>query len=149
MKDSGIYWDIIVKGMVDYTNPGNYDWQLITQSPYPAEMNPGEVADVWIEVKNTGTATWNNKVRLASGSIFGNENQKRDYVSEFADSSWLSSNRTVAPFHYEVLPGWHTRFQFRIKAPSASGDYKAYFTPVVEGVDWMKDIGLYWAIKVR
>ncbi|HGJ67597.1 TPA: hypothetical protein ENS27_19730, partial [bacterium] len=32
-----------------------YDYQLITQSPYPATLAPGATTNVWIEVKNTGT----------------------------------------------------------------------------------------------
>lgn len=130
-----------------------FDYELIYQSPYPANLAPGEVANVWIEVKNTGTVTWNrdgiiNVVRLGSGSAYGEQHQKRDYVSEFANSDWLSGNRPTAVFHPEVRPGWHTRFQFNIKAPSNNGTYKAYFAPVVEGVEWMKDIGIYWQITV-
>jgi len=48
-----------------------------------------------------------------------------------------------------VMPGWNARFQFKIKAPSTPGTYKAYFTPVVDGTQWMSDIGLYWEIKVK
>ena len=48
----------------------------------------------------------------------------------------------------EIIPGWHTRFQFIIKAPMTPGVYKAYFTPVVDGIEWMKDIGIYWEITV-
>ncbi|MDD5731607.1 MAG: hypothetical protein PHU42_01835 [Patescibacteria group bacterium] len=132
---------------------GTYDYQLIYQSPYPAEANPGDLIDVWIEVKNTGTATWfnngNNVVRLGSGSSYGNINQQRDYVSEFANSNWLSANRAVAIMHPEIRPGWNTRFQFKLKAPATPGTYKAYFTPVVDGVKWMKDIGIYWQIIVK
>jgi len=149
--------------------PQPFDYELIKQSSYPSVMFPGETTTVWIEVKNTGTVTWNrdgieNVVRLGSGSQYGNQDQQRDYTSEFYDSSvvceesdtdcteydstWLSSNRPVAVMHPEVRPGWHTRFQFKLKAPTTPGDYKAYFTPVVEGVEWMKDIGIYWEIKV-
>jgi len=130
-----------------------FDYELIYQSPYPAVMNMGQVANVWIEVKNTGTVTWKgtgieNVVRLGSGSKYGASNQQRDYSSEFANGDWLSANRTTNIMHPEIKPGWNTRFQFNIKAPNTPGTYKAYFTPVVEGVEWMKDIGIYWQITV-
>lgn len=137
-----------------------YDYELITQSPYPATLTPGQIVNVWIEVKNTGTATWQalqntpayiatGAVRLGTGSAYGNSNQQRDYASEFENSgNWISNNRPTYISPMEIRPGWHTRFQFDIKAPLTPGDYKAYFTPVVEGVTWMKDIGIFWAIKV-
>ena len=130
-----------------------YDYKYITQSPYPSNLTPGQVVNVWVEVKNTGTKTWKNDgvnpVRLGAGSSFGSSSQSRDYSSEFYNSAgWLSANRTVAIRDGVILPGWHTRFEFTIKAPSANGSYKAYFTPVAEGATWMKDIGMYWGVTV-
>lgn len=141
-----------------------FDYELITQSAYPSTLAPGATTNVWIEVKNTGTVTWKgtgieNVARLGAGSAFGSANQQRDYASEFfidklqcpnceTGTEWLSANRPVAVMHPEVRPGWHTRFQFNIKAPTTVGTYKAYFTPVIEGVAWMKDIGIFWQITV-
>lgn len=138
---------------VNAAYPKPFDYELIYQSPYPSTMVPESTTNVWIEVKNTGTVTWygtgiENVARLGAGSKYGSANQQRDYTSEFANSDWLSPNRPVNVLHSEVRPGWHTRFQFNIKAPSTNGIYKAYFTPVIEGVEWMKDIGIYWQITV-
>ena len=127
---------------------GSYDYQLTSQSSYPSNLSAGATTSVWIEVKNTGTATWNKNVRLGSGSSYGSANQHRDYDSEFANSDWLSANRPTAISDDNVAPGQTTKFQFTIKAPSTNGVYKAYFTPVVDGYSWMKDIGIYWQITV-
>lgn len=130
-----------------------YDYELVYQSAYPSTLEPGSVTNIWIEVKNTGNQIWksygNNIVRLGSGSSFGNANQKRDYTSEFANYDWLSANRPTNISFSEVRPGETTKFQFNIKAPTNPGVYKAYFTPVVDGSQWMKDIGIYWQITVR
>jgi len=140
-------------GGIAFVTEKTYDYELVYQSPYPAELAPGEITNVWIEVKNTGTAAWfndgTNVVRLGSGSIYGNSNQQRDYASEFANSDWLSPNRPTVIAPSGIIPGWNTRFQFNIKAPITPGTYKAYFTPVADGITWMKDIGIYWEIKVR
>lgn len=149
-----------------------YDYELISQSSYPSVLNPGEITNVWIEVKNTGTSTWWNyqdpayayhPVRLGTGSKYGATDQQQDYASEFylgqaecggtaecvgAPSGWLSLNRPVNASPNVIKPGWHARFQFFIKAPTTPGTYKAYFTPVIEGITWMKDIGIYWEIRV-
>ena len=132
---------------------GTYDYQLIYQSPYPAALAAGAETEVWIEVKNIGTADWFNNgdhvVRLGSGSSYGNAGQQRDYASEFANENWYSANRPTNIMHPEIDPGWNTRFQFIIKAPATPGVYKAYFTPVVDGLMWMRDIGIYWQITVQ
>jgi len=130
-----------------------YNYELVAQSAYPSTLNPGEIVNVYIDVKNTGNQVWkstgSNIVRLGSGSAYGSANQKRDYNSEFANYDWLSSNRPSAMSGSEIQPQEVTRFQFNIKAPSTPGTYKAYFTPVVDGRAWMKDIGIYWQITVR
>jgi hypothetical protein len=132
---------------------GTYKWQLINQSAYPATLAPNAETEVWIEVKNTGTAHWFDNgehiVRLGSGSSYGNAGQQRDYNSEFSNSDWYSANRPAIIMHPQIEPGWHTRFSFKIKAPATAGVYKAYFTPVVDGIEWMQDIGLYWQITVQ
>lgn len=129
-----------------------YNYDLTYQSAYPSNLAPGATTNVWVEIKNTGNQVWkntgNNIVRLGSGSSFGNINQNRDYASEFANSDWLSKNRPSGISNSEVRPGETTRFQFNIKAPTNAGVYKAYFTPVVDGYTWMKDIGIYWQITV-
>jgi len=160
---NGIYVGWVLKYDVGGTIPapapqeqaaGTYDYELVTQSPYPATLKPGETTNVWIEVKNTGTATWNDNVRLGTGSIYGNSNQQQDYASEFANSDWLSPNRPAGMSNGTnsvtgIIPGWNIRFQFTIKAPATNGNYKAYFTPVADGISWMNDIGIYWEINVN
>jgi hypothetical protein len=135
-----------------------YDYQWVRQSGYPTNLTPGQTTQVWVEVKNTGTATWhntgNNIVYLGTGAdFFGAASQKRDYVSEAYDPhSWIGSNRAttfvMALAGGIIPPGYNTRFTFNIKAPSVAGTYRSYFTPVVENVTWMKDIGMYWDITV-
>ncbi|MBI2448635.1 trypsin-like peptidase domain-containing protein [Candidatus Microgenomates bacterium] len=134
--------------------PSSYSFKIIKQSPYPETLYPGERANVWIEVKNTGKATWYkdciNAIKLGSGSKFGTSSQHRDYISEFYDyDSWLSGNRAITMLHDEIRPGWHTRFEFMIRAPKDPGIYKAYFTPVTEEITWMQDLGIYWQIEVK
>ena len=146
----------------------DYDYQLVDQQPSGTiTMQPGEVKTVWIELKNTGTKTWYvdgpNPVRLGVGSLYAPATGMPDYnylVSEFAyfnsnkaQNNWISWDRaslmsdgnSITP---EIKPGWNTRFQFDIKAPLTPGVYNEYFTPVAENLTWMKDMGIYWQIKV-
>ena len=48
-----------------------------------------------------------------------------------------------------VYPGQSVDFTFDIVAPPKSGIYREYFTPMVEDMVWMKDLGIYWDVTVR
>ena len=124
-----------------------YDYEITYQSPYPKELKVGDSIDVEIDLKNTGSLTWGSNVRLGTGSQYGSAIQMRDYNSEFADISWLSSNRP-AGLPSIVTTGETAKFNFTIRVPEKTGLYRAYFTPVVDGIDWMKDLGIYWEINV-
>ncbi|MBI2448287.1 N-acetylmuramoyl-L-alanine amidase [Candidatus Microgenomates bacterium] len=128
----GLFW------LVDISPPFD-DFSYVAQSPF-VMMSSGETASLWLEIKNTGTTTWQknsaDSVRLATTS-------PRDRKSIF-----LSSNR-IALDRDRVVPGETVRFSFSITAPDQSGVFKEYFSPVHDGVGWLKDIGIYWEIKVE
>ena len=160
-QEMSICWDITVTNFIDGTVPIfpvpiveknlTYDYEYVQQSPYPSTLEPNEITSVWLEIKNTGTATWYNDqfpiIRIGTGSGYEGD---RDYTSSFYDpDTWLSNNRPVTISDSGVIPGETTRFQFNIKAPENPGTYKAYFTPVADGLIWMKDIGLYWELTVE
>ena len=130
-------------------NPVLYDYQLVSIASYRSVLSPGETISVSIQLKNTGVYPWSKNVRLGTGSIYGAKNQPRDYMSEFADSSWGSQNRAAVVTPVGVRSGSIGTFNFKIKAPQKPGIYQAFFTPVVDGVTWMRDTGIYWWIKVE
>lgn len=129
----------------------SYDYEIVYQSPYPSTLPVNSSVNVYLDIKNTGSVNWYKKdlygVRLGSGSIYGSNTQGRDYNSEFANNDWLSKNRPVSINKNIVKPGETARFQFNIKTPAKAGNYKAYFTPVVDGLTWMKDLGIFWEIN--
>ena len=129
-----------------------YSYDLMGQSAYPATLKPNEAFNVSLEIKNTGTSSWEKSgskvVRLGSGSAYGETSQQRDYNSEFSDVTWLSPNRPITIDKSEIKTGENTKFNFTIRAPAKAGTYKAYFTPVVDGYAWMNDMGIYWQIIV-
>jgi len=144
LTDIGIYWDIIVE-------KESYHAQYIGQSPYITVSSDG-TATLWVEYKNTGTATW---YKGGENPIHLGTSEPQDRSSIFQHSSWLSSNRPAEMNKDEVLPGEIARFIFtidagaRLIAPLQPGVYKEYFRPVVEGVQWLEDVGLYWEITVE
>ncbi len=118
---------------------GGVDWSAtyVDQSfPLAAtaiKMVPGQTLSGYIELKNTGSKTWNSDTRLAT-------TQPRDRNSIFADSTWLAPNRP-AGVSGTVPPGQSYKFQFTLHAPNQPGTYHEYFGVVQEGVHWFSDPG--------
>jgi len=96
-------------------------------------MVEGQVIPSYIELKNTGTKTWDSNTHLGT-------TQPRDRVSVFADSTWLSSDRPSG-VKGTVAPGGTYKFTFDLAAPATAGNYLEYFGVVEDGVAWFSDSG--------
>jgi len=145
LKDIGIYWEIEIQESLsndikDDEEKMDYDYKYIGQSDYPF-LSKGEVATLTLKIKNTGRKRW-ERGKLNLGTSHG-----RDRESIFT-YEWLSPNR-IRLKEEVVEPGKIGTFIFSIKAPDKTGIYKEYFQPVLEGVKWLKDIGIYWEIVVK
>ncbi len=126
-------------------NPAIYSAQWVAQSSYPS-LTPGSTGEVWVEFKNVGNTTWR-----ASGATPMRLGTSRplDRVSQFFADSWINQNRAAAMTPAEVAPGQVARFAFQIKAPNKVGVTKEYFRPVIDGVTWLEDHGMYWEMRVE
>jgi hypothetical protein len=47
-----------------------------------------------------------------------------------------------------VAPGAVGSFTFQIRAPSTPGTYAIYLRPVIDGVTWMEDDGVFLFVDV-
>jgi len=126
---------LLFPGKVD---AASYSYQWVTQTGYGTIPKPGKPAS--LTVKNTGTSTWCKNcptpTRLGTSHPL-------DRGSGFLDGT-LSANR-IAMDQATVAPGQNATFTFNIKrALSNPGTLNEYFQPVVDGVTWMPDVGIYW-----
>jgi MYXO-CTERM domain-containing protein len=96
-------------------------------------MVEGQIIPSYIELKNTGTKTWDSNTHLGT-------TQPRDRVSVFADSTWLADNRPSG-VKGTVAPGGTYKFTFDLAAPATAGNYLEYFGVVEDGVAWFSDPG--------
>jgi MYXO-CTERM domain-containing protein len=132
--DPGTGWDWpryldLVRGMP----PGPaYDAEFVGQD-VPATMVAGERAVVWLEFRNTGSATWdltNTKVGTSA---------PQDHESPFYDAeNWMAPNRATTPDHSTYSAGSTGRFTFMITAPEVTETTTVTdtFALVQEGVTW-------------
>jgi hypothetical protein len=96
-------------------------------------MSEGDVVPSYIELKNTGTKTWDSSTKIGT-------TEPRDRSSVFADSSWLAPNR-LAAVKGTVAPGATYKFTFNLAAPMKPGSYDEHFGVVEESVAWFSDPG--------
>jgi hypothetical protein len=124
------------QGVLSAYGASAYGAQFVSQS-FPLAtttmmMTEGDVVPSYIELKNTGTKTWDSNTRIGT-------TQPRDRVSTFADSSWVADNRPAA-VKGTVAPGATYKFTFNLAATKA-GTYDEFFGVVEDGVAWFSDPG--------
>jgi hypothetical protein len=117
-------------------------YEYAGQSISAITLAPGEKQSLTLDLKNTGNAAW-EKTTFHLGT-----SHSQDRTSIFADSSWLSQNR-IGINQDTIDVGYTAHFNFTITAPQTSGIYYEYVRPVIDGSEWLSDVGIYWKITVK
>ena len=101
----------------------------------------GWVAGRMGEVAYLGT--WASEPGQDQPSILGGDGQLGS-----PQTGWPRFNRiAVQPAPY-VGPGQVAWFQFTVRAPANAGTYRLYVRPLIEGAQWLEDIGVFWQVTV-
>jgi MYXO-CTERM domain-containing protein len=111
---------------------GAYVMQSFPLAVTTLDLAPGELSRGYLEMRNTGTATW-TPARTRLGTT-----QPRDRASAVMGPDWLAPNRAAA-IDRMVPPGMTGRFNFTLRAPARAGEYAEYFNLLEEGVTWFSD----------
>jgi|GEM_PF-1937018 len=140
LEDMGVFIEVT-------TNSASYASDWVNQSDSPLVMTAGKKARIWVELENTGNVVWrrdgDNAVRLGTDRSLDRESVF------YSPGYWVSDNRPAVMKRSMVYPGDSVRFEIVVTAPDNPGVYREYFRPVVEGVSWMDDLGIYWDIVVE
>lgn len=111
-----------------------YTTRITSVSDASLALLPGSTADVWIDYKNTGTATWRptdtNFLALNVANPAGR-------TSAFANDTWIAPYRP-ATLTVTVAPGETGRVRFSLTAPARPGAYEESFALVAEGSQWLQ-----------
>ncbi len=138
LEDNGVF--ILV------TSDWGFHSRWAGQSSYPV-LRPGEVSgDLFVTFGNEGSRAWRrgtgDQVNLG---VVGD-------ATLFADLGmsveWLSPNRVGTTREDILAPGNSGTFTFRVRAPSAPGTYVINLRPVVDGVTWLEDNGVWLRVTV-
>jgi hypothetical protein len=116
---------------------GSYGASYVGQSfplaASPLTMVEGQVVSAWIELKNTGSKSWDSNTWLAT-------TQPEGRVSVFADGSWVTPD-APARVTGTVAPGDTYKFQWTFHAPAMTGTFYEYFGLEEHGVTWFSAPG--------
>ena len=122
-----------------------YHARWSAQSADPV-VDPGAFATLVVALRNTGSQGWYRGVADRQANLGTSDPQDAGHP-EFA-ANWLSVNRLTSTTTDYVAPGEVGWFEFTVHAPGASGDYKLGLRPVVDGVSWLEDDGIFFTIHV-
>lgn len=126
------------------------------QSGYPT-LCPGQRAAAVVAYYNSGSlgwvlgrrdetaylGTWDPVPGQDQASVLGGDGTRGS-----PDTGWPGSQRVaVQPAPY-VGPGQVAWFRFTIQAPRTPGRYTLALRPLIEGVTWMEDFGVFWLVTV-
>jgi hypothetical protein len=119
-----------------------YDYELLSILYSKNDFKKGDIVDVSVRLRNKGTSTWqksgNNRLMLGA-------DKPRDHYNKLLVAP---SARLASLIEDQVLPGQSGNFTFQIKIPTSEGLYQEYFTPVIEGIQWMNNRSTFLRVQV-
>lgn len=115
------------------------------------DVPPGRLVDLAVRLRNAGDQPWVRGApgRQATLGSNGPLDNTRDFDRGIIVSPLGSPNRFATTTEAVVKPGEIGTFAMRVRAPGADGIYKLSVRPVVDGVTWMEDEGIFFLLRVR
>lgn len=119
-----------------------YNYELLSVIYNKSEFKKGDIIGVTVRLRNKGTAPWqktgNNKVDLGA-----------DKPQDHLNTLLVNPSSRLANMNEDLVQsGQLATFTFQIKVPSSEGLYKEYFSPVVEGIQWMQNHSSFIQVRV-
>jgi hypothetical protein len=115
-----------------------------SESAWPT-LAPGTSTSLTVKFQNTGSATWQRGV-VGMQANLGLNGDTLAFASLGMNDGWMSANRLATTVESSVAPGQTGTFTFNVRAPSTPGTYRLPLRPVIDGVTWMEDSGVFMVV---
>jgi hypothetical protein len=135
MEDQGVY-------MLITSQAGQYRSAWVSQTAYPIVRAGAVSAPVTLKFKNTGSRPW------VKGIVGQQTNLGVVGSASGLAAGWPTADRLAVQQETTVAPGEVATFTFQVKGPSAPGQYILRLQPVVDGLTWLDDQGVYIVVTV-
>jgi hypothetical protein len=137
LEDQGVF--VPITTIVDYHS------RWVSQSAYPT-LRAGDVSGLLnITFRNAGSQTWTKGILGQEARLAVNLD---DAMWAPLGVNWMSANRVAPQTEASVGPGGTATFNFQVRAPTTPGTYAIHLRPVIDGVVWMEDEGVFLYITV-
>ena len=113
----------------------------LSQTQVPA-MQPASTSQATLLFRNTGTKTWTRGV-VGSQVALGVNGDSASFSALGMNIGWPSANRVAVQNESSVGPGAVASFTFSLKAPFSAGTVRIPLRPVIDGVAWLEDQGVF------
>ena len=139
-------WDFTTAGGSSVPPPPTPSFHAAFQSEsaWPT-LAPGTSAALTVKFQNTGTATWQKGVMGRQANL-GLNGDTLVFAGLGMNDGWISGNRLATTVESSVAPGQTGTFTFNVRAPATPGTYQLPLRPVIDGVTWMEDSGVFMVI---
>jgi uncharacterized protein YkwD len=139
-------WDFTTAGGSVTPPPASPSFHAAFQSesPWPT-LVAGTSTSLTVKFQNTGTATWQKGVAGKQANL-GLNGDTLTFANLGMNDGWLSGNRLATTTEATVGPGQTGTFTFNVRAPMTPGTYRLPLRPVIDGVTWMEDSGVFMVI---
>ncbi|TMC44048.1 MAG: CAP domain-containing protein [Chloroflexi bacterium] len=114
-------------------------WASQTQVP---PLQPASTTQVTLLFRNTGTKTWTRGL-AGSQVTLGVNGDSGAFSALGMNVGWPSANRVALQNEASVGPGAIASFTFAVKAPFSAGTVRIPLRPVIDGVAWLEDQGVF------
>src|SRR5256886_4448309 len=118
-----------------------------SQTTLPA-MQPAAQGTVTLQFRNIGTKTW-TKGAVGSQVALGVRGDSLAYSAMGMNVGWPAPNRVAVQNEATVAPGAVASFTFTVKAPFSAGTVTIPLRPVIDGVAWLEDQGVFVPVTTR
>jgi hypothetical protein len=113
----------------------------MSQTAVPA-MQPAATSAATVLFRNTGTKTWTRGVAGSQVSL-GVNGDSTAFSNLGMNVGWPAANRLAIQNEASVGPGGVASFTFTVKAPFQAGTVRIPVRPLIEGVAWLEDQGVF------
>ena len=120
--------------------------QWVSESAWPT-LDPGQTsAPLTVMFRNAGTRSW---VRGDLRSQVNLGINGDDRTQAFLNAGWPSPDRVAIQNESSVAPGQTGSFTFQMRAPATAGTYQLHLRPVIDGLTWLEDDGVFMTVAAR
>jgi len=150
-----IYVHPVLEGVEHLEDPGafvtivgdaGFHSRWVGESAFPT-VDPSQTTPAMtITFRNAGTRSWRRGVfgEQVNLGINGDDRTLSAY-----GVNWPTPDRPAIQNEALVAPGQNATFTFAMRGPATPGTYQLHLRPVVDGVTWMEDEGVFMYITVR